>query len=286
MAGVPWYVRMGLKLAISRAPIPRSLTRRVGIFRHGDMDDLDYALSVFLRHAGPFWGGAVRPGFVALELGPGDSLFSAAFASLAGAARTYLVDAHAEATADPRLYERTGALLQASGFPPGPFADVHSAEDLLRVAPATYLSDGARSLVTIPEASVDFAWSHAVLEHVPEAEFHATLTGLRRVLKADGVSAHRVDLRDHLGGGLNNLRFRPSVWESKLFRASGFYTNRLRLPQLLTAFADAGLVAEVTAVDRWAAPPIDRRSLARDFRTLSDDELTVSGFDVLLRRSD
>ena len=36
---------------------------------------------------------------------------------------------------------------------------------------------------------------------------------LRRVLRNDGVFSNRVDLRDHLGAALNNLRFPESLWE-------------------------------------------------------------------------
>lgn len=66
---------------------------------------------------------------------------------------------------------------------------------------------------------------------------------LGRVLKPDGICVHRVDLNDHLGGCLNNLRFTDAIWESVLFRESGFYANR----------------------------------------RLTDEDLLVSGFDLVLR---
>ena len=61
--------------------------------------------------------------------------------------------------------------------------------------------------------------------------------------RRDGICVHRVDLNDHLGGRLNNLRFTDAIWESVLFRESGFYANR----------------------------------------RLTDEDLLVSGFDLVLR---
>ena len=52
----------------------------------------------------------------------------------------------------------------------------------------------------LEERSVDFVWSHAVLEHVSASaeflEIHAEKT--RRVISDDGVCSHTVDLKDHL----------------------------------------------------------------------------------------
>jgi len=39
----------------------------------------------------------------------------------------------------------------------------------------------------------------------------------KRTLKNDGLASHRVDLKDHLRGSLNNLRLRREIWESNLF---------------------------------------------------------------------
>jgi hypothetical protein len=49
---------------------------------------------------------------------------------------------------------------------------------------------------------------------------------LGRALKPGGICVHRVDLKDHLGGGLSTLRFTDAIWESVLLRMSGFCTNR------------------------------------------------------------
>lgn len=135
----------------------------------------------------------------------------------------------------------------------------------------------------IPDASVDFIWSQAVLEHIRRAEFPEFMAETRRVLKPEGVCSHRIDLKDHLGGSLHNLRFFEAVWESRFMSDSGFYTNRLRYGELLDIFRAAGFAVHVTDRREWNAPPIRRDKLAEPFRGLSEDDLSVSEFGVVLR---
>jgi SAM-dependent methyltransferase len=130
---------------------------------------------------------------------------------------------------------------------------------------------------------VDFIMSQAVLEHVRRREFVDVVQHLRRVLRPDGVCSHRVDLKDHLSDALNNLRFSERVWESTFMAGSGFYTNRIRYSEMLQLFRRAAFDVEVVNVDRWARLPTPRGRLSEPFRHLSDEDLRVSGFDVVLR---
>jgi SAM-dependent methyltransferase len=145
------------------------------------------------------------------------------------------------------------------------------------------MTEGTHSLSFIPDSSVDFCFSNAVLEHVPKHEFGKLFDEIRRVLKPDGVCSHRVDLKDHLGGGLNNLRFTEATWESDLFSKSGFYTNRIRFVEMITIFHKAGFECQIPRVIRWDSLPISRLALAENFSKLPDDDLLVSGFDVILK---
>ena len=104
-----------------------------------------------------------------------------------------------------------------------------------------------------------------------------------RVLKPDGVCVHRVDLADHLGGALNNLRFSEAVWEGRLFPRSGFYTNRIRFSKMLEIFEQAGFNYEVPRKAIWTSLPTARAVMAKEFQALSDSDLIISGFDLILR---
>jgi SAM-dependent methyltransferase len=194
-----------------------------------------------------------------------------------------LVDAGDFALRQPEAYARMARFLtnQGYGFP----EDGRPPDAMLRDCGVVYLTDGVRSLQHIPSASIDFCFSNAVLEHVPKYDFAQFSQQLQRVLKPDGVCVHRVDLKDHLGGQLNNLRFTESTWEGALFRNAGFYTNRIRFSEMIDIFRLAGFQCDTPRVVRWAKPPIRKSRLAAPFRDLSDDELCVSGFDLVLRPS-
>ena len=103
------------------------------------------------------------------------------------------------------------------------------------------------------------------------------------VFKPNGLISHRVDLRDHLGGGLNNLRFSKKIWDSDFFSKSGFYTNRIRYSQMLDIFEKTGFSFEVSIIETWDKLPIDKLKISPDFKEISDEDLCVSVFDVLLK---
>ena len=218
-----------------------------------------------------------------LELGPGDSVATALIAKAFGA-RAILVDAGPFARPDISAYRPLANVLREAGLAPPPLDTVTTLDDLLVACDASYLTQGLVDLRVIADESVDLVFSQAVLEHVRKHEFAATQQALARILKPGGVCSHRVDLRDHLGGGLNNLRFSERIWESPFFASAGFYTNRIGFDGMLKVFEQAGFEVEVTEIRRWDALPIDRRRLAGEFRHIADEVLTVSGFDVVLRR--
>ena len=275
---------MGVKIPLSRLPVAYAIWKRVGIFEHGRMDEPAQAFAVFMEHfekAG--MGRRADVGFTVLELGPGDSLLSALAAYGVGASGSYLVDAGSFATTDLGPYQAMTALLSAKGMRVPDLASAGSVADILALCSAQYLTSGLASLRTIPSQSMDFIWSNAVLEHLRAAEFLDTFRELRRILRPHGVCSHTVDLKDHLGGALNNLRFSKRFWESDLIAQSGFYTNRIRYSAMLDLFREAGFEVAEADVKRWESPPTSRRRLAKEFRGLADEDLCVSGFDVVLR---
>lgn len=158
----------------------------------------------------------------------------------------------------------------------------NSLTEFLKVVHANYEVEGIKSLRRISDKTIDFIWSHAVLEHVKREEFLETLCELRRILRKDGACSHRIDLKDHLGGGLNNLRFSTAFWESDFMRQSGFYTNRIRFKEMMEFFKIAGFDVVVLQIDRWSQLPILRKKLSVEFRQLEEDDLLISGFDVVL----
>ena len=291
---VPWWLKIGAKIMLARLPIPYTFWKQLGLFEHGDMNQPQRALEVFLEHARTAdvldREGSVpqlkRQGneFVVLELGPGDSLFTAVIAKSLGVSRTWLMDAGSFATTAIQPYTALIGYLRQQGLAMALQASPQTLMDLLKECCAEYLTDGVRSLAQLPPNSVDYCFSNAVLEHIPKGDFALLAAELFRVMKPDGVSVHRVDLRDHLGGGLNNLRFTEATWEGNLFRKSGFYTNRIRFGEMIALFEQAGFDCRLPRVVRWDALPTPRARLDDVFRHLPDEDLLVSVFDVVLRR--
>ena len=291
---VPWWARIALKIVLARLPVPYRWWKQIHLFEHGTMDRPAEAVKTVLVHARTAGlvddsGSAprliARPGFTMLEIGPGDSLASGVAAYALGAERSILVDTGDFASRDLQLYRDLVEHLGARGYR-APIAEAReSVDSVLVAAGVTYLTHGVDSLAGLPAASVDFCFSNAVMEHVPKADFERMAREMARVLRPDGVCVHRVDFQDHLGGGLNNLRFSERVWEGRLFADSGFYTNRIRPRAMCALFEAAGLTCEVARELRWPAMPIQRAALDERFRRLSDDDLLVYGMDLRLRHA-
>lgn len=156
-------------------------------------------------------------------------------------------------------------------------------KDIMDLCNAEYLTDGLNSYKTIPDNSVDFIFSNAVLEHIRKKDFLPTFREIKRILCKDGISSHYVDLKDHLNGGLNNLRFSEKIWESDFIYKSGFYTNRIRYSQMLQLFNEANLSYNVMKTYKYDKIPLKRQNLSLEFRNLCNEDLKIREFEVLIR---
>jgi len=281
-ASVPWWGKILAKIFLSRLPFGYGFWQGLGLFRHGtwipSSTHREYLLVMSEKQASP----AICLARVVLEIGPGDSVATAIVAYAYGA-RALLVDAGRFAKTGLSGYRALCVALSKQRLAPPDLSGARSLVDVLSACEAKYLTSGLESLRQIDTESVDHIFSQAVLEHVRRREFAATMRECRRILKPSGVCSRRVDLKDHLGGGLNSLRFSERVWESSLFSESGFYTNRIQYGDMLAMFNAAGFDIIATEVDRWDRLPISRLKLASEFREIPDEELRVSGFHVLLR---
>ena len=249
------------------------------------MDKPNYAYNVFKSHFDKVSFARQNGDFVVLEVGPGDSLFSVMIAHALGASYIYLIDVDDFADKDLRPYSNMAKFLKerVGGLVLPRIEEANSINDLLKAFNGKYLTSGISSLRSIPDKSVDFIWSQAVLEHFRRSEFSDIIQELRRIIRDDGMASHCIDLRDHLGGALNNLRFSERLWESDFVAKSGFYTNRIRYSEMLRIFEREGFNAEPTIIETWDKLPISRAKLSHNFRCLSDENLQIAIFDVLLK---
>jgi hypothetical protein len=282
--GLPWQFKFAAKVVLARVPLSYRLWKKAGVFRLGDMDKPEYALRIFRRHFDPSTFARKAEGFTGLELGPGDSLFSALIARAFGASHTYLVDVGPFACAKVASYRQMASLITEVGLQHAPdLRNCSTVDEILAACSAEYLTEGLASLQKIPSGSVDFVWSHVVLEHVRRNELLPMLQELRRIQRPEGVGSHCISIAGVLSGNLNDLRFRQRVWESSFMVNSGFYTNRLRYAEFLSLFREAGFKPEAHSVVRWQTLPLPRRKMAPEFAALPEEDLQVSRYDVFLR---
>lgn len=278
---IPWWGKIAAKLVLARLPFGYSVWQKIGIFRHGQMDTAAYALDVFRTHA-KYAGLDTFAGKTILELGPGDGIATALLAAAHGAS-AILLDTGAYVRADVESARSLESQLRAAGLSPPALGACRNLDDVFAACNARYLTDGLASMRELPAASVDWIFSQSVLEHVRRRDFAATLSECRRLLAPGGTFTNHVDLKDHLGGALNNLRFSDRTWESEFFARSGFYTNRIRYAEMLEMFRNAGFDVQVTKTFTWNDLPTPRAKLDSRFNSLPDDELRISAFDVALR---
>jgi len=290
----PWYLKIFVKLCLSRLPISYGFWKSIGIFEHGDMNKCERSYDAFIEHArtGKILTELECSGFQRLrsesisilEIGPGDSLFSAVIAKAMGAKSSWMVDvgpyAIKEVVSYIELHDFLGSMGSTFVFDKNPT----NLDAVLENCDGRYLTDGIGSLSKIPDTSIGYCFSNAVLEHIPLLEFQKLAEETLRILAPEGVCVHRVDLKDHLGGGLNNLRFTERTWEGAIFKNSGFYTNRLRMVEIVAIFENSGFDCELLNVQRWDHLPLPRKALSECFQKFSDNELSVSEFDIVLTR--
>lgn len=279
-----WWMKIPAKLVLSRVPIAYSVFRKYSMFKHGFMDNSSYAFGVVNHHyekAKPW----LDKDFTALELGPGDSLLSALNLSVLGASKIYLVDVAEFATKEMEPYVKALNFLKDKGYNLDKFdPEATSVEEFYQHLDMQYLINGLDSLRSIPDESVDFIYSHAVLEHVRIHEFDAVMAEFNRILKPNGVCSHNIDLKDHFEESLNNLRLPEKLWESDFFAKSGFYTNRIRHSEMFERFKKSGFAIDFKKNHRWDRLPVDKSKFIAPYSDYPDEELLVYEIDTVLTK--
>lgn len=277
-----WAAKILAKVILSRLPVPYAWWSRLGIFRHGRMDDAGYALRVFHHHSARAFPSGLPRDATILELGPGNSVASALI-GYAHSASTYLVDVAPFADRRVETYRTIAADLAARGLAVPSLDGARCLDDVLIACRGRYLTSGVASLKELDAHSIDFVWSHSVLANVRKADLVPLFTEMRRILKPDGLASHDIDFRDHLDQGLNALRFPATLWEWDFLARSGFYTNRVPAVAMRRLLAAAGLEMEKEELDRWPSLPIPRAALDAEFQAYTDADLTVRRARILLR---
>lgn len=251
---LPWWAKLGAKLALTSVGIPPAALRRLGINRHSfaesDRDKLFTSLADQVRRFRDVTGRAPR-GF--LELGPARMVARAPVAAALGLGPIFYLDVEDDSPQEVEPYLRAAELARAEGLSPPDLSGARSPREVLERCGAQLLIGGPEQLAPLADGSLDLISSTAVFEHVRRDAVPPLLAALRRVMAPDGLQLHAIDLHDHLGGGRVHLRFPAWFWEGRAIARSGIYTNRLGTTAWIEAFRQAGLEPAMALALLWEA---------------------------------
>ena len=279
-----WRLKILIKIILSKLPIPYSVWKLLGLFKHGKMDSSEYAIKIFNLHFRRAYPKTVPKNLKIIELGPGDSIASGIIGYANGVKKTYLIDIDNYATKDINFYKKLARNLKSKGLNAPNLENVSCFQDILKITNTIYLDEGLKSLKKIKSNSIDYIWSHSVLEHILKSNFVETQRQLKRIIKSSGIISHNIDFQDHLNRGLNNLRFSERLWESDLFVKAGFYTNRIPAKKMHSIFREVGFIIEKETFGKWPTLPTPRRKMHKDFDIYSDCQLINRTSNVLMRK--
>lgn len=274
----------------------------------GSSGDAEHCYGVWMGHLERLR----RAGFpgaphTVLELGPGGSLGTGLAVLLSGAERCWALDVENFISTERNLRvladlvelfrTREAKPMSGEGAPlvasreldgylaPERLADI---EQALRAVPGAttdsrvFYASPWRDPSVLPEASVDLIISQSVLEHSTEPA--ALYSACARWLRPGGWMSHKIDLGSH--GVTHAWNGHWSVGERAwrlLVGRRPYLINRSPASGHLDMLEAAGF--EVVRVERKnAADGIPRRTLAKRFRSMPDDDLCCSVLSVVARK--
>jgi SAM-dependent methyltransferase len=295
-----WLVKAALQKGMSALPasesvnyvfqrrISRSLPASEAAFRR------KYERAVAHLHAYETHGPGRPPGEAVLyEFGAGWDLAVPLSYWALGVERQLLVDIHPNLRFElvdvtlERL-RRLGPELGATRVPDG--GGVSSAHDLEERFGIAYVAPRDARATGFDAASVDLVSSTNTLEHIPARDLAPILAECRRLLRPGGIMSSRIDLADHYSyfdrslSPYNFLRYDDARW--RWLNSDVLFQNRLRRPDYLSAFTEAGLeVLEETASrpDDAGMAELARLDLAERFRGYRLDDLAVTALVLVAR---
>ncbi len=269
-----WILKIFLKIILSRLPIEQKFFRKIGIFRNGGMNQVDYSKRIFFGHLRDLKSFKDFNEPTILEIGPGDGIATAIYSRVYNSPKVYLIDVEKFADTNVSKYKDIiFSLKDEKNFQNIDLSSLNTIADLLKEFNTSYLTNGLKSFKKIENSSVDYIFSHSVMEHIRLSTLDEIISEMNRVLKVGGLVSHNINYKDHLSDSLNNLRFSKRIWESNFFANSGFYTNRVPAVEMHKKFSESGFEIIYQNFGSWAKLPIKRKYIHKDFSKFTDKEL-------------
>lgn len=215
-----------------------------------------------------------------LEIGPGNNLLLAIIFILNGAKKVYLIDKFKQIFDDQFNLKLYNQYLRSHMEDYKKNIDNYFS---IREKITYYGKESIEKINKLKNRSIDFIFSHAVLEHVVNLDM--AFNKIYQLLKRGGYSSHKVDLRDHFHIRdkcyLEFLKYPEKYW-----RFIGD-TNRVRYSQYIKLFRKYKF--EILDVKLQKIGPmlkIDemKKKIYKDFKNLESEILSIRGFYILLKK--
>ena len=275
---IPWRLRYLIKLQEAKGNIRIS----EGIKQYRGIDEYNRAFYEAIKKlkVTDFNGKTI------CELGPGQHLSHPFLEYQLGAVKEILLEiadfAHVDSSVEPSgllLESRYQRLRELPAL-----ENNESWKSYLNKINAIYSIEGLKGYRAVPDNSVDYCFSFAVLEHIRKKIFVDTIKEMHRFMRFGGVAYHSVDFTDHMGGGKNHLRFAESVWEDADHYNMDNYTNRIFYTEMRDILSEIGF--EIVKVERkfYEKVPISRNKLSFEFRDISQKDLMTKSAVLILKK--
>ncbi len=254
---MPWKIRLRLHLFLAKHP-----QFYIKAIRQNDTD-FESVWNIFAKHL-DYLGAPNLEGKTLCEIGPGQSVNHAVQAYMAGAGKTWFLDieelAERETIVDLSQFRNKPSKKEL------PIPEVGETWKLyLEKLDATYLTAGLDSYREVPDGSIDYLFSNAVLEHVRRDIFEETIRQMYRMCRKGALCSHVIDYRDHLGGGINQYRFSEEEWESAIYKAMPNYVNRITYYEMVDIFKRVGFQVVEAETKKWDRIPLEQKEMAEQF---------------------
>ncbi len=282
----------------------------------GGTDSARYCYAVWMRHWVRATRAANRRGCprVVAELGPGDSLGIGLAALLSGAQRYVALDLvrYSAPAKNLQIFDELAQLLSARTpipdasefpflyprldsyeFPASLGGAAPSPERLAAIRRSIEQPEAANSLIryqapwtaagVIEEASVDYIFSQAVLEHIDDLQ--GVYAAMWRWLKPGGLMTHQIDFKCHGKAAVWNghWAYPEPIWKLIVGRRP-YLLNRQPHSVHLALLRRQGFEILEDAVEHTASL-LRREQLNPRLRGLTDEDLTTSGAFIVAARA-
>ena len=216
---------------------------------------------------------------VILELGPGGSIGFGLLILKGGASKYYAIDDGVHAFITKKQMQGYLKLLRNENNLIDRYFSRKGVNYVYKESKIKIINIDQDSKYLLPENTVDFIYSCAVLEHVHNLD--NSFSEMTRVLKHGGIMNHQVDLRDHIFSQ-DSLWFlnMSDFWFKALFSKTGEYVNRKRFSFYEDMAKKYGL--EIINIEKKHF--FEKEISSKLTEKFSDSDLRTLSFNITLKK--